>query len=65
MAKIDTEAIAVQLGAIGASIENVKALGKQTEALANDLREHGRISQDQLDVFRSTTESTQQSLVSL
>jgi methyl-accepting chemotaxis protein len=65
MAKSDTEAIAVQLGAIGESIENVKALGKQTEALANDLREHGRISQEQLDVFRSTTESTQQALVSL
>ena len=65
MAKSDTEAIAVQLGAISESIENVKALGKQTEALANDLREHGRISQEQLDVFRFATESTQQSLVSL
>lgn len=65
MAKSDTEAIAVQLGAISESIENVKALGKQTEALANDLREHGRISQEQLDVFRFATESTQRSLVSL
>ena len=65
MAKSETEAIVAQLGAIGVSIENVKALGKQTEVLAADLREHGRISQEQLDVFRSVTEDTQQSLVSL
>jgi ABC-type transporter Mla subunit MlaD len=65
MAKSETEAIATQLIAIGESIENVKVLEKQTETLLNDLREHGRISKEQLDVFRSVTENTQQSLNSL
>ena len=65
MAKSENEALAAQLSSIGESIENVKALGKQTEQVYNSLREHGRISQEQLDVFRSVAESTQQSLVSL
>ena len=65
MAKSESGAIATQLGEIGKSIENVKKLGEQTETLANDLREHGRISQEQLDVFRSAAENTQQSLNSL